>query len=378
MIWLVRSGGKVSSLLRLASPLALTVLFFHLFLPLFFLLLVLALYLLAVRLPRCSSITLSASPSRLLLLLMAHTVAVCVLLSGINRACQSCNSSPLPPRPSLTAHRGCSLDYPENSQVAFEHAVRIPSVSTLESDVQISSDGELFLLHDSHLARTTTVATSCPGINPLLTASRLNYHTGDCPLGSLSLRQDHSQHVPLLNHLLEIAALTNLNVVFDLYQPPEGHTHQQGFVNLMVEAIAQSRMRPSKIWLLTYACGTHSKCLDLKTVEGEKGGEGPVISAAFPAFTLAGKTSQMGLDQFEALGITIANEEWSTSLATLRYGEIPFLPPSLNPSLPQFFFHPGCCSPGTFPSTCIRLTPSCCSTTHGVWQCTVSQLTTVG
>ena len=237
----------------------------------------------------------------------------------MNKACQACASLHLPRRPSLTAHRGCSLDYPENSEVAFQRAVSIPSVTTLETDVQVSSDGELFLLHDPHLARTTAVATSCPSVNPLHIASQLGYHTGTCTLSSLPLLQDCSQHVPLFKHFLRTAATAGVNIVFDLYRPPAGHAHEKDYVNLTLETILQSGMVLSKVWFLTRACQTSSECIVLKALEGGRGGgEEPVISAGFPALTRVSKTSQTKLDQFVALGITIANEEWSTSLDTLR------------------------------------------------------------
>jgi len=47
----------------------------------------------------------------------------------------------------LLAHRGCPVDAPENTLAAFEAAVAL-GVDGIETDVRLSADGELVLLHD--------------------------------------------------------------------------------------------------------------------------------------------------------------------------------------------------------------------------------------
>lgn len=54
----------------------------------------------------------------------------------------------------VAAHRGWSSDYPENTMLAFEKAVEA-GVDQLETDVRISKDGELVLIHDATVDRTT-------------------------------------------------------------------------------------------------------------------------------------------------------------------------------------------------------------------------------
>ncbi len=56
--------------------------------------------------------------------------------------------------PQLTAHRGYSHIAPENSIYAFEEAMNIGS-DYIELDVQQSKDGQLVVIHDSSLDRTT-------------------------------------------------------------------------------------------------------------------------------------------------------------------------------------------------------------------------------
>ncbi|MGR0219115.1 glycerophosphodiester phosphodiesterase [Agromyces sp. ZXT2-6] len=52
----------------------------------------------------------------------------------------------------MLAHRGLALDSPENTMLAFEHAVRA-GVEYLETDVHVSADGEAVLAHDPTLRR---------------------------------------------------------------------------------------------------------------------------------------------------------------------------------------------------------------------------------
>jgi glycerophosphoryl diester phosphodiesterase len=53
------------------------------------------------------------------------------------------------------AHRGASGIAPEHTQAAFEGALAL-GVDMIELDVQLSRDGQLVVIHDPHLERTTT------------------------------------------------------------------------------------------------------------------------------------------------------------------------------------------------------------------------------
>ena len=54
----------------------------------------------------------------------------------------------------VAAHRGSSTDYPENTMPAFQAAIDA-GVDQIETDVRITRDGELVLIHDSTVDRTT-------------------------------------------------------------------------------------------------------------------------------------------------------------------------------------------------------------------------------
>lgn len=54
----------------------------------------------------------------------------------------------------VIAHRGASSICPENTMIAFERAMDIGS-NAIETDVQMTKDGALVLIHDEQLERTT-------------------------------------------------------------------------------------------------------------------------------------------------------------------------------------------------------------------------------
>lgn len=55
----------------------------------------------------------------------------------------------------IWAHRGCSQMYPENTLTAFEKAMNVPGIAGIELDIQLSKDGELVVIHDEKVDRTT-------------------------------------------------------------------------------------------------------------------------------------------------------------------------------------------------------------------------------
>jgi glycerophosphoryl diester phosphodiesterase len=55
----------------------------------------------------------------------------------------------------VAAHRGGAGDWPENSLAAFRHALGL-GVDFVETDVHLTADGEVVVLHDPTLDRTTT------------------------------------------------------------------------------------------------------------------------------------------------------------------------------------------------------------------------------
>ena len=60
------------------------------------------------------------------------------------------------PGPVIWAHRGMSLQYPENTLEAFRAAAELgPALGGIETDVQLSKDGVVMIFHDETLDRVT-------------------------------------------------------------------------------------------------------------------------------------------------------------------------------------------------------------------------------
>lgn len=55
----------------------------------------------------------------------------------------------------IWAHRGMSYAYPENTLKAFEAAAKLPGLTGIEFDVQLTKDGEVVVIHDENVNRTT-------------------------------------------------------------------------------------------------------------------------------------------------------------------------------------------------------------------------------
>ena len=119
------------------------------------------------------------------------------LTATIHWVCQACpqGGSPLPRKPLLSAHRGCAFLAPENTLYAFSKSAEFPQVAILETDVQISRDGILFLLHDSTLLRTTDMENKCSSVDPFINASELNFYSRACPLSSLNVGRWFAKNV---------------------------------------------------------------------------------------------------------------------------------------------------------------------------------------
>ena len=77
--------------------------------------------------------------------------------SGCGRSAQPVRPAPLyagVAGPLIIAHRGGALEAPENTMPAFEHGLKV-GADWLELDVTLSADGEVVVIHDDTLERTT-------------------------------------------------------------------------------------------------------------------------------------------------------------------------------------------------------------------------------
>lgn len=84
------------------------------------------------------------------------------------------------PGPAALAHRGGSLEAPENSRAAVEHLLEV-GLRYLETDVRTTADGVVVLVHDETVDRTTD-GTGAVGELTWAHVSRLRDASGGRPL----------------------------------------------------------------------------------------------------------------------------------------------------------------------------------------------------
>jgi glycerophosphoryl diester phosphodiesterase len=98
------------------------------------------------------------------------------------------------------AHRGASVDCPENTLLAFERAIA-QGVDMIELDVNLTRDGELVVIHDATLDRTTN-ATGLVRDWLLADIRRLDAGRG--------------QRVPLLAEVFDLVRLTPVRLCVEV------------------------------------------------------------------------------------------------------------------------------------------------------------------
>lgn len=116
------------------------------------------------------------------------------------------------------AHRGASGHAPENTLAAIDEAHRL-GAETVEVDVQLTSDDQLILMHDTRLDRTTNVAEVFPGRAP--------YDVGDFTLAEIRRLDAGSsfddafagEPVPLLSQALNRLKRHRMNLLLEVKEP---------------------------------------------------------------------------------------------------------------------------------------------------------------
>lgn len=101
-----------------------------------------------------------------------------------------------PARPRVLAHRGLATAAPENSLLAFAHALAV-GVTHIETDVHVSADGVAVIAHDPDLDR---VAGSAVRVAELTEAELAGVDLGD------------GQHVPTLAEALAAFPEARFNI----------------------------------------------------------------------------------------------------------------------------------------------------------------------
>ena len=158
---------------------------------------------------------------------------------------------PLPEKPLLIAHRGASMLAPENTLASMQVAADL-GVYGLETDVSISNDGVLFLMHDPTLKRTTNVAEVFPGRkNDVADSFTWNELSQLDAGGWFKLRALYSgEPIPTLTEFLRIVQENDLAFIYDLRRPSDDHPFANSELDMTLAEIKASGAA-SRTWVLT-------------------------------------------------------------------------------------------------------------------------------
>lgn len=126
----------------------------------------------------------------------------------------------------VTAHRGASAEYPENTMSAFKAAAEL-GADWIELDVQQTKDGRIIVIHDTNFKRTT-------GVNK--NTWELTYdEVSRLDAGSFFGPDHAGERIPLLSEVVEFARenLVKLNIELK----PTGH--ETDFEKMVVDIVAE-------------------------------------------------------------------------------------------------------------------------------------------
>lgn len=127
----------------------------------------------------------------------------------------------------VTAHRGASAYYPENTMAAFQGAVEM-GADWIELDVQQSRDGQIFVMHDRNFNRTAGVNKNTWEMDwAEISVLDVGSHFGENFAG---------EKIPLLSQVLAFAKENNIRLNIEL--KPSGYEtdFEKNVVDVIVEA----------------------------------------------------------------------------------------------------------------------------------------------
>ncbi|HUO65451.1 MAG TPA: glycerophosphodiester phosphodiesterase family protein [Terriglobales bacterium] len=183
----------------------------------------------------------------------------------------------------LAAHRGGSLLWPENSLLAFRNAVAL-GADFIEFDVHLSRDGEVMVIHDATLDRTTT------GSGPVkdrtaaeLKAFRLKDRSGVVT----------QEAIPTLDEVVAVAAQGRRRMLLEIKTDPS-KARYPGIEEKVLAILDRHAMAPSTI-VMSFEAPTWRRVRELR----------PDIAtcALYSARMLSGSSLAAELETLRAAGV---------------------------------------------------------------------------
>lgn len=114
----------------------------------------------------------------------------------------------------IEAHRGAKIEAPENTMASFKRAIEL-GADSIELDTHPCADGELVVIHDSTVDRTTNGS----GEVSAMTLAELQALDASAKfeLGGFS-----NEPVPTLGQVMELMSTTSMRLNIEIKQAPEG------------------------------------------------------------------------------------------------------------------------------------------------------------
>jgi glycerophosphoryl diester phosphodiesterase len=217
-------------------------------------------------------------------LLILALVGLAGLLGGATAAGQGMVAS------FFAAHRGGSLLWPENSLLAFRNALAL-GADYLELDVHLSRDGEVMVIHDPTLDRTTT------GSGPVRERTRAE-------LGELRLKDRGgavtAEPIPTLDQVVALAAAARRQMLVEI-KTDERRRRYPGVEEKVLAALDRHRFTPFAV-VMAFEPGTWRRIRELRpearagAIYSARSLPATGVSLAFQSLREAG-VSFVGLEQ---------------------------------------------------------------------------------
>ncbi len=168
----------------------------------------------------------------------------------------------------VTAHRGASAFYPENTMSAFVGAKEL-GADWIELDVQQTKDQKLIILHDTNLKRTTGFSKN--------TWEVTYEEIKDLDAGSFFDSQYHTERIPLLEDVLEFAKSQDIKLNIELKPTGKEKDFEKNVVDMIKEYhLEDSCVITSQVYEVLEKVKQHDK--DIKTVYVMSFAYGNIIS----------------------------------------------------------------------------------------------------
>ena len=149
------------------------------------------------------------------------------------------------------AHRGASAHAPENTLEAFALAIE-QGADGIELDVHLSGDGEVVVIHDETVQRTSD-GSGRVGQLPLAALKALNFHKPKPRYAPVC-------RIPTLQETLQLLAPTALTLNIELKTDAQPYP---GLEEKCVELVDRARMR-ERVWFSSF---NHQSLVRIKAID---------------------------------------------------------------------------------------------------------------